>query len=106
MMAAASWITLGARRWQDTHLLITAVGVLVAAGLLANLFAVLAVDGALDNVAVALVTAGALSLWLVHFRRADGVIRVRVRVGCHLVYYYALYWLSTLTGLVTGALHD
>ena len=23
-------------------------------------------------------------------------------MGCHLVYYYALYWLSTLTGLITG----
>ena len=102
MMAASSWVAVGARRWEETGLLIAAVAVLVAVGVLANLFAVLAVDGTMDNVAVGLVTAGALSLWLVHFRRAQGAFRVRVRVGCHLVYYYALYWLSTLTGLITG----
>ena len=86
----------------DKAWLVAAVAVLVLVGLAANLFAVLAVEGVRDNVAVALVTVGALGLWLVHFRRGDGVFRVRVRVGCHLVYYYALYWLSTLTGLVTG----
>ena len=101
-MAISSWIAVGAKWRNHTRLLVVAVAVLVAVGLLANLFAVLAVDGAHDNVAVALVTAAALGLWLVHFRRAQGVFRVRVRVGCHLVYYYALYWLGTLTGLVTG----
>ena len=102
VMAASSWIAVGARRQDQTRLLATAVAVLVAVALVANLFAVLALDGARDNLAVALVTVGALCLWLVHFRRAQGVFRVRVRVGCHLVYYYALYWLSTLTGLITG----
>ena len=102
MMAVSSWITVVARWWEETSLLVTAVAVLIAVALGANLFAVLAVDGAHDNLAVALVTVGALCLWLVHFRRARGVFRVRVRVGCHLVYYYALYWLSTLTGLITG----
>ena len=102
VMAVSSWIAVGARRWEETTLQVAAVVVLVAVALLANLFAVLAVEGALDNVAVAMVTVAALGLWLVHFRRAHGVFRVRVRVGCHLVYYYALYWLSTLTGLVTG----
>ena len=101
-MAASSWVAVGARWWAETSLLIAAVAVLVVVALGINLFAVLAVEGMLDNVAVALVTAGALGLWLVHFRRARGVFQVRVRVGCHLVYYYALYWLSTLTGLVTG----
>ena len=102
MMAASSWIAVVARWWGQTSLLVTAVAVLAAVALVANLFAVLAVDGARDNLAVALVTVGALCLWLVHFRRARGVFRVRIRVGCHLVYYYALYWLSTLTGLITG----
>ena len=101
-MAASSWVVVLGKSWEETSLLITAVAVLVAVGLLANLFAVLAVDGTMDNVAVGLVTAGALGLWLVHFRRVRGVFRVRMRVGCHLVYYYALYWLSTLTGLITG----
>ena len=102
MMAASSWVAVGAKWWAETSLLIAAAAVLVVVALGINLFAVLAVEGMRDNVVVALVTAGALGLWLVHFRRARGVFRVRVRVGCHLVYYYALYWLSTLTGLVTG----
>ena len=103
VMAVASWVVIVSTWLRDaTRLLATAVGVLVSVALLANLFAVLAVEGARDNVAVALVTVAALGLWLVHFRRAHGVFRVRVRVGCHLVYYYALYWLSTVTGLVTG----
>lgn len=106
VMTVSSWIAAGASRWRgwwdQAYLPIAAGAVLVLVALLANLFAVLAVDGARDNLAVALVTVAALSLWLVHFRRDRGVSRVRVRVGCHLVYYYALYWLSTLTGLVAG----
>lgn len=102
MMAASSWVAVGARWWAETSLLIAAAAVLVVVALGINLFAVLVVEGMRDNLAVALVTAGALGLWLVHFRRARGAFRVRVRVGCHLVYYYALYWLSTLTGLITG----
>ena len=101
-MAVSSWIAIGARWQTQSRLLAVAVAVLVAVGLLVNLFAVLAVEGTPDSVAVALVTVAALGMWLVHFRRAHGVFRVRVRVGCHLVYYYALYWLTTLTGLVTG----
>ena len=103
VMAISSWIVTGAWSRPDrTRLLVGAVVVLVSVALLANLFAILAVDGVWDNVAVAFVTGGALGLWLVHFRRARGVWQVRVRLGCHLVYYYALYWLSTLTGLITG----
>ena len=103
VMAVSSWVATGAWSRPDrTRLLIIAVVVLVSVALLANLFAILAVEGTRDNVAVALVTGGALCLWLVHFRRAAGVMQVRVRLGCHLVYYYALYWLSTLTGLITG----
>ncbi|MCE2425749.1 MAG: hypothetical protein J4F45_11745, partial [Pseudomonadales bacterium] len=77
-------------RPSEQRLLGASIAVLVVVGLLANLFAVLVVDGMRDNLAVGLVTAGTLLLWLVHFRRADGVLNVRVRVGCHLVYYYAL----------------
>ena len=69
-MAISSWIAVGAR-WQDqTRLLAVAVGILVALALLVNLFAVLAVEGTRDNVAVALVTVAVhCALWLVHFRR-------------------------------------
>lgn len=97
-VATATWPT-GARTPRSFS---ASVAVLIAVALAANLFAVLAVDGAMDNLAVGLVTAGAVASWLAHFRRIDGRLRIRVRVGCHLVYYYALYWLSTLTGIVTG----
>ena len=102
IMATSSWVvTFAWSRPAEQRLLVASIVVLVVVGLLANLFAVLVVDGMRDNIVVGLVTAGALLLWLVHFRRADGVLNVRVRVGCHLVYYYALYWLSTLTEIIT-----
>ncbi|MYD98495.1 MAG: ABC transporter ATP-binding protein [Gammaproteobacteria bacterium] len=103
VMAASSWaVSFAWSASAERRLLVAPTVVLVVVGLLANLFAVLVVDGMRDNIIVGLVTAGALFLWLVHFRRADGVLHCRVRLGCHLVYYYALYWLSALTGIVTG----
>ena len=104
VMACSSWVATATwSRGPGRHRpFAVSVAVLIGTGLIANLFAVLAVDGVWDNVGVGAVTAGALSAWLFHFRRVDGVLRVRVRLGCHLVYYYALFWLSTLTGIVTG----
>ena len=75
---------------------------LVVVGVAANLFAILAVTGWLDNLQVGLVSAACLCIWLLQYRVIAGKLEFRVRLGCHIVYYYALIWLSTLVGTVTG----
>ena len=75
---------------------------LVIVGTGANLFAILVVAGWFDNVQVGLVSMGCLCIWLLQYRVVAGKLQFRVRLGCHLVYYYALFWLSTLVGTVTG----
>ena len=83
------------------------VFVAVAAALIvlttaANLFAILVVTGWQDNLQVALVTLGCLSMWLMQYRMRAGVLEARFRLGCHLVYYYALVWLASMVAIVTG----
>ena len=77
--------------------------VLISSGTLA--FAVMVVTGWTDNLQVGLVSLGCLGIWLLQFRRANGAVQVRIRLGCHLVYYYVLVWvgllLTTIAGLFT-----
>ena len=75
---------------------------LVLIGIAANVFAAMVVAGWRDNVGVGLVSFGCLALWLCQYRVAEGRLHVRVRLGCHIVYYYALIGVNTLLGLVTG----
>ena len=75
---------------------------LIIVGSAANLFAVLVVTGWLDNALTIIVTLGCLSMWLLQYRTTAGKLELRVRLGCHLVYYYAIVWLSTLVGIITG----
>ena len=75
---------------------------LVVTGIVTNLFAVLAVAGWRDNVFVALVSFGCLTMWLLQYRFVDGQLQFRLRLGCHLVYYYIIVWAATLVGVVTG----
>ena len=75
---------------------------LVLVGVAANLFAALAVAGWLDNLSVGLVSCACLGLWTLQYRFADGRLRLRVRLGCHVVYYYILVGVSTLLGIVAG----
>ena len=75
---------------------------LVLLGIAANLFAILAVEGWQDDVLVGLVTLACLGLWLFQYRIVDGRLQVRLRLGCHLVYYYGLVCLNMLLGIVTG----
>ncbi len=75
---------------------------LVIVGGAANLFAIMAVTGWQDNAQVALVTLGCLSMWMLQYRTVEGVLQLRYRLGCHLVYYYAIIWLSTMVGMITG----
>lgn len=97
-MAALSWalIFLAGRPFAG------AAAALVLIGVAANLFATLAVAGWRDNVSVGLASAGCLALWLCQVRVAAGRLRVRARLGCHVVYYYALVGVNTLLAMIGG----
>ena len=75
---------------------------LVVVGIAANLFAILAVAGWGDNVFVGLVSFGCLFMWLLQYRFVGGELQLRLRLGCHLVYYYIIVWLEMLVGVVIG----
>ena len=97
VMVAASWVALRA-----TTAFALAVAVLTLTGILMALFAVFVVAGWADNVYAGVLAAAALSMWLFQYRRSDGALQLRVRLGCHLVYYYALAGLSALVAMVAG----
>ena len=102
LMTISSWIALWARPEGTPKAFAVAVAILGLTGLAAVLFAVFVVTGWLDNVHIGLVASCALSMWLFQYRRAGGVLRIRVRIGCHLVYYYAMVGGSALIGMVAG----
>ncbi len=86
---------------QGKNFAIAAISLVLLASA-ANLFAVLAVTGWADNFQVGLVTLGCLCVWLIQYRSVDGKMQWRIRVGCHLVYYYALVWVLAMLGTITG----
>ena len=73
---------------------------LALVGSAAVLFAVFAVPGLADNVQVGLVAAGCAGVWVLQYRVDGGRLRLRVRLGSHLIYYFALLWASTLLTMV------
>lgn len=75
---------------------------LVLLGSTAILFAVLAVTGWADNLQIILVSLGCLCIWLLQYRTTGGTLQLRVRLGCHLVYYYILIWFSIVAAAITG----
>ena len=75
---------------------------LVIVGVVANLFAILAVTGWGDNIFVGLVSFGCVSMWLLQYRFVEGELQLRARLGCHLVYYYIIVLTSMLVGVVMG----
>lgn len=81
---------------------VASVVALLVVALVINLFASLVVAGWLDNVFVGAVSLACLAIWLLQCRFVDGALYVRVRLGCHLAYYYALVWLLLLIGIVAG----
>ena len=70
--------------------------------LTANLSAFFLVPGKGDNLQIGLVTFGCICGLLLQFRTVGDELRLRLRLGCHLVYYYALVWLGTLTAMAIG----
>ncbi len=73
---------------------------LAVVGTLAFLFAVFAVDGLADNFQVGLVALGCVGIWLLQYRIDRGKLRLRIRLGSHLAYYFALVWSATLLNIV------
>jgi subfamily B ATP-binding cassette protein MsbA len=98
LMTVLTWAIVFVKgRWS-----VTGAVALVLIGTAANLFAVLAVEGWGDNIQVVLVSLGCLCIWLVQYRRINGKLQFRIRLGCHLVYYYILLWLSIVVVTITG----
>ncbi len=91
-MAVLSWSLLFLRK----RLYLLASIALVAIGAVSSLFAVFVVDGVVDNLCVALVCAASTCIWVLQYRFKDGKLRIRVRIGSHLVYYFVLLWASLL----------
>ncbi len=75
---------------------------LVLIAMAADFFAILGVDGWLDNLQMGLVSLGCVCIWVVQYRIEGGRFRLRVRLGSHLVYYYILVWINTLLLLLVA----
>ena len=73
---------------------------LALVGTAAFLFAVFAVDGLADNFHVGLVALGCVCIWVLQYRIEGGKLRLRVRLGSHLVYYFVLVWAATVLNMV------
>ena len=73
---------------------------LALVGTTAFLFAVFAVDGLADNFHVGLVALGCVCIWVLQYRIEGGKLRLRVRLGSHLVYYFVLVWAATVLNMV------
>ena len=73
---------------------------LALVGTSALLFAVFAVAGLADNVQVGLVALGCVCIWVLQYRIDGGRLRLRIRLGSHLVYYFALVWATTVLTMV------
>jgi len=75
---------------------------LALVGAAAVLFAVFAVAGLADNLFVGLVAVGCVGIWVLQYRIDGGRLRLRIRLGSHLVYYFALVWTLTVLTMVIG----
>jgi len=98
LMAAISWVLV----FLKGRTLIIMSMVLVAIGTLATLAAIFLVEGYADNFQLILVSFGCVSIWLIQYRVNEGRLQVRLRLGAHLIYYYAITYLFTLIGIVAA----
>jgi hypothetical protein len=69
-------------------------------GVAAFLFAVFAVDGLSDNFQVGFVALGCACIWVLQYRVDGGRLRLRIRLGSHLIYYFLLVWAATVLNMV------
>ena len=96
LMAILTWALLFVKG--RAYLGVSVVLTLIGTGAL--LFAVFGVAGFADNLSVGLVALGCVCIWVLQYRVDGGRLRLRVRLGSHLVYYFALVWALTLLTMV------
>ena len=77
---------------------------LVLSGLGANISATFFIDGYADSLYAAAVTGGAIVGWMCQFRVHRGRLNVRIRVGTHLVYFYAINFAQRFIALALGVI--
>ena len=92
LMAVLTWALL----FLKGRLYLLASLALVGTGTVTLLFAFFVVEGVSDNIFTALICAASACIWVVQYRLDEGRIRVRIRLGSHLAYYFILLWVSTL----------
>ncbi|NCF44447.1 MAG: ATP-binding cassette domain-containing protein [Proteobacteria bacterium] len=91
-MAGLSWSLLYVRQ----SLYVGFSTALVVLGACAFLFAVFAVDGVTANIFIAVMCLVSAGIWLLQYRIDAGKLRLRIRLGSHLIYYFVGVWVSTL----------
>ena len=77
---------------------------LVLSGLGTNISATFFIDGYADSFYAAGVTVAAIVGWMCQFRVDQGRLKVRVRVGAHLVYFYAINFAQRFIALTLGVI--
>ena len=82
----------------------TAILTVVLAGLAANISATFLVDGFADGLYTGVVTLACALGWMFQFRRENGRVEYRIRVGTHLVYFYAINFLQRFIALALGVI--
>ena len=95
-MAAMIWVLLFVRGRVYTGVSL----VLAVVGATAFASAVFVLEGYRDNFYVGLVCAACVCIWVFQYRVVKGSIRMRVRLGSHLIYYFVLLSASTLITMV------
>ena len=96
LMTTITWLLL----FVKGRVYIAASLTLALVGTAALLFAVFVVDGLADNFHAGLVALACVGIWVLQYRVDGGKLRIRVRLGSHLVYYFALVWTSTVFTMV------
>jgi ABC-type multidrug transport system fused ATPase/permease subunit len=97
LMTAISWVLIFLKG--RAQIIVSLILALI--GTIAALSAIFLVEGYADNFQVLLVCFGCVLIWLIQYRIDEGRLQVRIRLGCHLIYYYAIVYLFTLVGIVT-----
>ena len=79
-------------------------GVLVLAGIGTNVSANFFIDGYASSLYGAAVTVSCIAGWMLQFRLREGRIEYRVRVGAHVVYFYAINFTQRFIALALGVI--